>query len=408
MLLLFPMLNYMSASYEYYTIVPTEDDVVRLYVLSSLGVIVFISAYVLSGLVMPVGFMRAISDKYSRFVLPVFLHRPTILFFLFLVSVSTLWSMAYGYFGLTNRDSEDVGYSAGVIGVISSLLAYVNIILWSNFFQISKEKQSVFLPGLSLFLLLIFALFANSKGALIFPFVQVVLAYYFARKRMPFLAISVLVVFFLVLAYPVVQGFRYAVYFDLSDKTPSSFILALADYFLSFAWLDPAATPEGERSLTFGRGLFSYLAYIFKQAGEAVPYLNGSTYYEGIENFIPRILLPEKVDMSTGHWTGQLFDHVSLSDSITNVSPTYMGEFYMNNGTLGLVIGMGLLGVFSRFIDEVIFKASGNWLKVLFVLNILWLEAFVGTTFLVFIKTFLTFVVCVYILSIVGRRASAR
>ncbi|GAO34786.1 hypothetical protein SCT_0166 [Sulfuricella sp. T08] len=224
---------------------------------------------------------------------------------------------------------------------------------------------------------------------------------------MPVVAIFVLAVFFFGFAYPVVQGFRYAVYFDLSDKTPFSFLPALSDYFLGFAWLDPAATPDGERSLSIGRGLFSYLAYIFKQAGDAVPYLNGSTYYEGIETFVPRLFWPDKVDMSTGHWTGQLFDHVALDDPITNVSPTYMGEFYMNNGIFGLVMGMALLGAFARLIDEWVFKASGNWLKVVFVLNILWLEAFVGTTLLVFIKVFLTFVLCVYMLSIFAKRTSA-
>lgn len=408
MLFIFPLINYLNGSYEYYIIVPAEGDVVRLYILSLLGIIVFILTYILMGLGAYVGFMRASSEKYSRFVLTVFSHKPVIIFFLFLVSVSTLWSMIYGYFGLTNRDSTDIGYSAGVIAVISSLSVYVNIILWVIFFQKCGKERSIIIPGLSLFLLLVFAMFQNSKGALLFPFLQVLLAYYFVRKRIPIFFLFGLFIFFFAFAYPIVQGFRYAVYFTLEDQSAFSIFPALIDYFISLAWLDPSATPEGESALSLGRGLFSYLAYIFKQAGDVIPYLNGKTYFEGVENLVPRFLMSDKSDMSTGHWTGQLFDHVSVNDPITNVSPTYIGEFYMNNGVFGLVIGMTLLGVFSRLIDEWIFKASGSWLKVVFVLNILWLEAFVGTTFLVFIKTFLIFCVCVYLLSIFDKRASPR
>lgn len=406
MLLIFPLIDYFSGSYVYYTIVPTEEDVARLYALSSLGIMIFIMSHILVGLSIPSILIRNMMAKYSRFVSLVFLNKKNSLFFILLASVAALWSMAYGYYGLTNRDSSVISYSAGVINIISSLLSYVNIILWSNFWQNDKKENFSILPGFSLFLLLLFALVANSKGALIFPFLQVLLAYYFARKRVPLLAISILTIFFFTFAYPVIQGFRYAVYFSLSEKTPLAFLSELANYFFSFAWIDPASTPEGERSLTLGRGLFSYLAYIFKQAGDVIPYLNGRTYFEGIEVFIPRIFLPDKVDMSTGHWTGQLFDHVSHYDLITNVSPTYMGEFYMNNGIYGLLIGMTLLGAFSGLIDKFIFKVSGTWLKVIFVLNILWLEAFVGTTILVFIKTMLVFIVCVYVLSLFTKRTS--
>lgn len=106
--------------------------------------------------------------------------------------------------------------------------------------------------------------------------------------------------------------------------------------------------------------------------------------------------------------TALLYDLVFLAKYLRvvfdHVSPTYMGEFYINNGIIGLVIGMIALGVFARWFDKWIFKASGNWLKVVFVLNILWLEAFVGTTILVFIKTFLMFIFCLYILSLFTKR----
>jgi len=103
--------------------------------------------------------------------------------------------------------------------------------------------------------------------------------------------------------------------------------------------------------------------------------------------------------MNTGNWTGQLFYHVSEFGLIANISPSYMGEFYMNNGLVGLIIGMILLGIFSRIIDRTIFKGYSQWLKVVFVTNILWLEGFIGTTILPFLKTFGVFVLLTFIIS---------
>lgn len=408
MLLIFPSINYVTDVYKFYTVIPSEFDIVRLYLLCALGMVSFSTSYVLTGLGPTLGALRDKSEKFSRFVLSVFSHKLSVLLLLVLILIGTLWSMGYGYFGLTNRDSADIDSGAGVMGIISSFLPYANIILWSIFFQKEEKDRSLALPATTLVLSLLLALFANSKGALLFPLVHVMLAYFFIKKRVPISGIAGLAIFFFTVVFPIVQGFRYAVYFTLTNQTALSVFPALIDYVTGLSWLDPTATREGESALSLGRGLFPYLAYIFKQAGGAVPFLDGKTYAEGLENMIPRFFLPDKVDMSTGHWTGQLFDHVLPSDPITNVSPSYMGEFYMNNGIFGLVVGMALLGVFARLIDECVFKASGNWLKVLFVLNILWLEAFIGTTILVFIKTFLTFVVCVYLLSVFGKRVSAR
>jgi hypothetical protein len=170
------------------------------------------------------------------------------------------------------------------------------------------------------------------------------------------------------------------------------------DYMLSLDWLAPEATPAGDSQNALGRGIFSYLAYIYKTGGNTVPFLHGRTYFEGIENLVPRFILPDKVDMNMGNWTGQLFGHVSSFDFITNVSPSYLGEFYMNNGIAGVIMGMIGLAMVARIIDESIFRAKHTWLKVLFVMNVLWLEGFIGTTVLIFCKTFLMFVLLVSML----------
>lgn len=399
MLGVFPLVSYVNGVYLTYIIVPTERDVTGLYAISTIGIVAFSVAYLFLYPRPLFKTQRLLTARYARHVSTVFRSDLNVALFLATTVAGALWSIAYGYFGLTSRDSSEISASAGFIGIVSTLMSFLNIILWSNRFEGVTSRHATVLRWMSLAMIFVFAFASNSKGALLFPFVHVLLAYYFVKGRIPVKAIGALTLFFFLFAYPLIQGFRFAILLNLTDQSAASMIPQLLDYLIGLDWLDAGETPEGDRQAALGRGIFSYLAHIYRTAGDTVPFLHGRTYLEGLQNLVPRLILPTKVDMNTGNWTGQLFDHVSQFDLITNVSPSYLGEFYMNNGVVGVIVGMLVLGVAARIIDESIFKSRLTWLKVLFVMNILWLEAFIGTTVLVFVKTFATFMLVVFVLS---------
>lgn len=399
MLGLFPLISYVNGVYLTYLIVPTESDVTGLYLISSIGLVAFSCGYLFLYPRPLFKAQRSLTARYARHVTALFRSDLNVALFMLVTVAGALWSIAYGYFGLTSRDSSEISASAGFIGIVSTLMSFLNIILWSNRFEGATSRYATVLPWVSLAVMFVFAFASNSKGALLFPFVHVLLAYYFVKGRIPVKAIGALVLFFFLFAYPLVQGFRFAILFNVTEQSAASMLPQLLDYMISLDWLGAGDTPEGDKQAALGRGIFSYLAHIYRTAGDTVPFLHGRTYFEGLENLVPRFILPTKVDMNTGNWTGQMFDHVSEFDLITNVSPSYLGEFYMNNGVVGVIVGMLALGVIARIIDESIFKSRLTWLKVLFVMNIIWLEAFIGTTFLVFVKTFATFMLLVFILS---------
>ena len=119
----------------------------------------------------------------------------------------------------------------------------------------------------------------------------------------------------------------------------------------------------------------------------------------GLESFIPRFIYPDKLSLNIGNWTGIHFGYVSELDPITNMSPSYLGEFYMNFGLSGLLIGFFFLGLFSRVFDNSIKFSNVNWFNAIYIANIFWLESFVGSTILPFIKTFIFFAISVFIIN---------
>jgi len=405
MLLAFPAVSYVSGDYRHYLFVPREEDVARLYLYSALGMSCYLIGYLVGGAWGDQPRARAAVERFCDFAQRALATRTRLLVFVAMGIAATIWSMQFGYFGLSNRDSAEVSGFAGPIGLVSGTLLVANIFVWDKYLRGDSATQSPLLPVAVFSVCALFGFLQNSKAAMLMPVAQVVLVRSFVVGRLPIVGLTLAALLFLLLVFPLVNGFRYAVYFTLEDKTPASYVPLFFDYVLSFDWLDPASSgvPEGEGSLAFGRGIYPYLADIFARAGHQVPFLNGETYVQGLETFVPRFLYPSKPDMSVGNWTGQLFDYVLPLDTITNVSPTLMGEFYMNNGLAGLSVGMTLLGLFARFVDVAVFQArrSADWLKVVMLLKLIGLEAVVATTLLLTIKEFAVLVACLLLLFLI-------
>jgi hypothetical protein len=78
--------------------------------------------------------------------------------------------------------------------------------------------------------------------------------------------------------------------------------------------------------------------------GTTLPFQHGATLVELPYVFIPRIMMPNKPVFSVG----QIFNQeLRLSaNKKTYISTTFLGEFYWNFGTLGVVIGMFCTGCF--------------------------------------------------------------
>jgi hypothetical protein len=109
-------------------------------------------------------------------------------------------------------------------------------------------------------------------------------------------------------------------------------------------------THGGVRSQTFLERTSGELMLetLFDKVTESGTYLNGATLAPVAYTFIPRLLLPDKVDVQVGQLFNRTFMHGSKDDFLY-LSVSILGEMYWNFGWAGIIVGNllfgGLLGV---------------------------------------------------------------
>lgn len=110
------------------------------------------------------------------------------------------------------------------------------------------------------------------------------------------------------------------------------------------------------------------LKHIFSAFPSRVPFQYGYTYWLGIN-----ILLPT-TSMDATLWLKEV---LGLSFAGGGVAPTILGEFFINFGYIGIFIGMLLLGVICKLIDNNALKS--NWNKILYTIIIFFIARTVGS-----------------------------
>lgn len=385
----------------------TDTDISILYVYSGLGLIFFGVGYVILGA--GVGnvwkhiLKRLAFINRTAHIAEVTLTQLWPLFVVLIIAIGGIvYSLIEGYFGLYAQDN--VGAVAGVASIASQFLIYLQIILVARWLAVDDAGKVRWLAIIVTLLILAVGLISNSKQKILLPFLTFGLAYYFTKKVVPIKLIIVVVTVFIFFAYPLVTGFRYSIYFAATGSQVQEIVRNFIEYFISGDWVGIQERTDvygiGTPLEQIGRGIFGYLAHIFRTTGVTIDYLYGKTFVDGLLSFTPRFLYPEKPDLNIGNWTGQMYGVVSNSDSVTSVSPTTMGEFYMNFGLLGLFVGMCLVGVVAFVVDSVVFKSDTIWVKVLMAVSlVMWLESFFGQSVLPFVKSIILFALTVLVLN---------
>ena len=165
-------------------------------------------------------------------------------------------------------------------------------------------------------------------------------------------------------------------------------IQILFDYITSFKLADnlPNFLARDAVLTTLDRGLLTYFDSIIKKTGSTIDYLYGETILQGFGTMIPRFIYPNKSDMNITHWTAHRYGELSPNDEVTNVAPTYMGEFYMNFGFSGVLFGMFFVGMLASIVDKYVIGDRRSWTLPIMMFMILWQESVLGHTLFGFIK----------------------
>jgi hypothetical protein len=115
--------------------------------------------------------------------------------------------------------------------------------------------------------------------------------------------------------------------------------------------------------------------YVFSQVVNMTPYQvqfwDGGSYAYFLYSYIPRFLWPDKPESTIGNEFGHRYSFLSADDNETSWNLPWLIEFYANYGSLGVIIGMALVGILFRMLVGLFSHPDITPLEYIFGLTVL-------------------------------------
>lgn len=86
------------------------------------------------------------------------------------------------------------------------------------------------------------------------------------------------------------------------------------------------------------------LSDVVRRTPKDIPYWSGQTYTSLVGAFVPRFLWPSKPVKNLGQRFGHRYKYLNPTDQSTSFNLPWLVEFYANFGSLGVMVGMTVLG----------------------------------------------------------------
>ncbi|RMG74048.1 MAG: O-antigen polysaccharide polymerase Wzy [Chloroflexi bacterium] len=236
--------------------------------------------------------------------------------------------------------------------LLSAFRDYALVLAWSSWGAGRKYK---FLAVLFLGINIIIGIGIGSKNAIFVSLLAVLLSLNYAlkvsRKRLFWLSAFGITVF-IFLFFPFVQNYRQT-YLDIVGFQTTRKISDLVEVADATSLSDTgnvAGGKYGQNNVVdvINRAVwFNAIVMIRWRVPSQIDYQIGSTFYPLLIGWIPRAIWPNKPILSQGAFMHNVIIGASTQ---SNVGLTSIGDFYLNFGLLGVLIGMFLLGVIIRTI----------------------------------------------------------
>ncbi len=258
------------------------------------------------------------------------------------------WSIVVaGYLGLLGA------LGTGFIGALASSINYGYVLLTIAALRY-RSRLAVFVLVTTLPLATALGFLTGSKRRTLVFLATVVLTAMLVRARIRarWLLAGLAV---LMLLYPLSQFYREVILDDnrrtVVDvlRNPAPALEAVSDYLggsRSSSYVLEGVMATGSR--LDGLGIESV---IVRDTPAVSPFQKGRTLGLFFLAFVPRAFWPDKPEITIGRWITAVYGSGPHIESSTG--PTFLGEFYLNFGTLGVVGGMLLYGILLR-----LFQAS--------------------------------------------------
>lgn len=187
----------------------------------------------------------------------------------------------------------------------------------------------------------------GSKNDIFVSIVAVLFAIHYllqVRTQRLFWIAAAFVLVFLTVFFPLVQSYRQSYKEVLGFQSAPT----IDDLVAVAGALDVAEGVEGIIPSIINRATWiNSIVMIRRWVPEYIDYQRGATFYSLLIGWIPRVIWPNKPILSLG----SLMHNVIIGSRTTsNVGLTNIGEFYLNFGMFGVVVGMFIIGIFMRVV----------------------------------------------------------
>jgi hypothetical protein len=181
-----------------------------------------------------------------------------------------------------------------------------------------------------------------------------VIALWYARRKLPWRSLLVLLLVLVFVVFPFYNTFR-----SLDPYLPAV-TRAEMTYEIIRHWDLHQYVDASIGTVKMRLALINSVAVVIRDVGRWVPYAKGKTLFmPTLAFFIPRVIWPEKPVWRMGRDFGETFRVVHILDQRTNIAVTVPGELYWNFDLPGILIGMALWGLALRWLYRRYGEAAG-------------------------------------------------
>lgn len=269
----------------------------------------------------------------------------------FVLLVSLIGSAGFAAAGLQERS---MAYNSRVSPVVATVAQFQPffIFAWALGWYLFFTGKSSLAQKLALFGVLVpgavmtaSATFSDKSILMVLIGIPIIARWY-ARRRVPWTILLVLVLILIFVVFPFYNTYRWA-----SDPTAGQSQRIQQTYRTISTWDSDTYLLFSLKNFTRRMALVNSVAVVLRDVPRWVPFSNGGTILEPtVNSFIPRILWKDKPIYLPGRVFGQTFRVTNTLTRDTHIAVTIPGELYWNFGFPGIIAGMFALGWILRWV----------------------------------------------------------
>jgi hypothetical protein len=292
---------------------------------------------------------------------------------------------------------------------VGQILDPIGYVAYGMFYIIGLRGKLPFIQHWALLLIfvpleIVQRLVSGSLAQLMLLGLFLVIIIWYERKRIPVVLISVTLLF--LVSFNSIKGeYRYLTWaggkfsnLNAVEKVQLFVNLAIKQYQVDDVKSEEKSSGSPLSSVVGRTAHIVLLSEVVKDTPAQVSYWGGETYFPLFTSYIPRFLWPDKPRQIIGNSFGRRYNYLGSNDRTTSLNLPWIVELYANFGSLGILIGMPLIGLFLAFIEQKLNHIDMSSLEFVIGATVLFRLIYQESNFSLMVGSVLSLVVTLFML----------